>query len=255
MRRRRLLRALFFTLVAVFFLSPLIFFRNIYESAPGHRSVLPYTELKKPGHPGEKVIYEVHLGKLSLGRSVFTTLADEELEGRPVSVVRFETKLARFADTEKIYCDPVTYLPLRVERLVNMWPTTEKITEDYDQKDFKVVVSKIKGNRKEPTLVIKKGDVINNAILLPFYLRKNAALDIGYSLIARLPTKEFSLRLVSKEEVVVPAGRFVAYKFTSTPRQFEIWISDDSHRVPLKIKGSSSLGYTLEMREYHGPPQ
>lgn len=256
MKKRSVMRSLGVMTVVLIFLSPYIFFKNTYRMSPAqkpvHPQALPYSEISRPRQSGERVVYEIYLGKVPLGRAVFTDLPDVSLGGRTSTVVSFETRLARFYDREKIYSDPATYLPLRIERFVTTWPTAETIIEEYDQNKFSVTITKKKG-AKEERMVIKKNDVINNAIILPFFIRSTARLDIGYNFVARLPTREYTIRLVSKEEVEVPAGRFVAYKFESTPRQFEIWISDDQYRIPLKIKGSSGLGYTLAMREYHRP--
>jgi len=259
MKKWRLWRPVLLAVFFVFILTPFIFFKNTFKSASvrdfPERPVLPYAEIKRPSQVGEKVVYDVRMGRLFLGRSVFVVLNDEFIDKKKCNVARFDTKLVNFSDTEKIYSDQETFLPLRVERLVDIWPAKEIITEDYDQKNFRLVVNKTKGKNKEPPLLIQKSGAINNAILLPFYLRNTAKIEIGCSFKVFLPTKEFEIKLVSKEEVVVPAGKFIAYKFESDPKRFEIWISDDSLRIPLKIKGSSGLGYVMEMREYHRAPQ
>lgn len=206
-------------------------------------------EPKKPERVGEKIIYNVQFGKLNLGKAVFNHLSMTKFKGRDARLISFETRLVRFSDIERIYSDAETFLPLRVERLVSTWPFPEKITEDYDQEKFVITIKKVKRN-KEETTVIKKGNVINNAILLPYFVRDMENLRVGYNLTARLPTQEFVIELVAEEEVEVPAGKFRAYRFISKPKKFEIWISTDERRIPLKIKGANGLGYTLVMKEY-----
>ena len=198
---------------------------------------------------GEKITYHVQLGKLNLGKAVFEHLPNAELQGRKVNLMTFETKLARFTDLERIYSDPKSFLPLRVERYISTWPFPEKIIEDYDQGKFTLTIKKLKNN-KQQELVIKKGNVINNAILLPFYVRDIAQLEVGYNLTAGFPAQEFIIGLVAIEEIKVPAGKFMAYHFESRPRKFEIWISADKRRIPVKINGTSGIGYTLVMQEY-----
>ena len=183
--------------------------------------------------------------------SEFTHLPQEKLDGKNVNVMVFKTKVTRFSDTEKIFSDPDTSLPLRVERDISNWPFSEKITEQYDQKGFLLTITKLKGGKRNEQ-VIKKEDVIHNAILLPYFIRDMGNLESGFSLKARLPTQEFLITLVGIDEVVVPAGAFKAYHFISEPKKFEIWISTDEKRIPLKIRGTSGVGYILVMREYKG---
>jgi hypothetical protein len=210
---------------------------------------------RKPGFTsrrdriGEKITYYVQLGKLNLGKAVFKHLPNTELQGKKVNLMTFETRLARFTDLEKIYSDPESFLPLRVERYISTWPFPEKIIEDYDQGKFSVLIKKFKHNKQEE-IVIKKDSVINNAILLPYYVRDIAKLEVGYNLTAGLPAQEFIIELVAIEEINVPAGKFMAYRFESKPKKFEIWITVDKRRIPIKINGTSGLGYTLAMQEY-----
>lgn len=208
----------------------------------------PYSTQKRD-RIGEKITYHVQLGKLNLGKAVFEHLPDTELRGRKVNLMTFETRLARFTDLERIYSDPESFLPLRVERYISTWPFPEKITEDYDQEKFILVIKKLKNNKQEET-VIKKDSVINNAILLPYYVRDIAKLEVGYNLMAGLPAQEFIIELVAMEKLEVPAGKFMTYRFESRPKKFEIWITADERRIPAKINGTSGLGYTLVMQEY-----
>lgn len=200
---------------------------------------------------GEKITYDIRLGRLRLGRARYNHLPAVELNGRPASHMTFETKLARFSDLEKIYSDPDTLLPIKIERDVYVWPVSEKITEEYDQKNFTLVIRKYKyKSGEEKQLVIKKDGPIHNAIMLPFYLRQIDTLGAGWSMTANLPYQQFEIRLVAVEEVIVPAGSFKAYHFKSAPERFEIWVSADERKIPVKIKGSGALGYTFIMREY-----
>lgn len=198
---------------------------------------------------GEKIVYGVKLGKVSLGQAVFRQLSRAELEGRAVSLMAFETKLVRFSDTEKIYSDRDTFLPLKVERSISNWPLSEQIEEYYDQKEFTLTIIKNNGRKAVP-LTIKKDGPIHNAIMLPFYVRRAAKLDIGWSMTVNLPNQRFEMRLSGVEDTLVPAGNFRAYHFESQPKKFEVWISADERRIPLKIKGAGALGYILVMKEY-----
>lgn len=201
------------------------------------------------GRIGEKITYRVKMGALRLGRAYFKHVEYIETGAGPVSLMTFETRLARFNDLEKIYIDCETLLPLKIERGVKAWAVKEEIIEEYNQKEFTLTVTKRNGAKQEK-IFIKKDKPIHNTVLLPFSVRDTPELNIGWVFPANFPTQEFQIRLVSLEEIRVPAGIFKSYHFQSTPRKFEIWISADSRRIPLKIKGAGALGYTLEMEEY-----
>jgi len=210
-------------------------------------------EIIRPDYVGEKIIYDVKLGKLYLGKARFNNLANVQLDGRLLNLMTMETKLTQFTDMEKIYSDLETLLPVRVERDVLNWLIRERITEDYDQDNFTVTIIKNKGAMQEK-LVIKKDSHIHNAVLLPYYVRRIPKLDVGGIIIANLPTRRLEIKLVSIEDVEVPAGTFRAYHFKSTPKQIEIWISTDVRRIPLKIQGTGIFGYSMVMSEYTFAP-
>lgn len=198
---------------------------------------------------GEKMIYDVKMGKITLGKSTFLHSDRVDLDGKKVHLMIFETKLTRFIDTERIYVDPETLLPVQVERDITNFFSREKITEKYDAKEFTVNIIKKRGGRSE-NQVIKKDAPIHNAILLPHYVRRTTKLDIGSILIANLPTSRYELKLVSLDNITVPAGTFKTYHFESTPKKIDIWISADSRKIPVKIQTSAALGYVMVLREY-----
>lgn len=198
---------------------------------------------------GERISYDVRFGNIYLGRAKFSYLPKAALDGKMVNVMLFETKVARLSDSEKIYSDEVTKLPIRVERDVRTWPIFEKITEYYNQENFTLTILKNKGKKKEES-VIKRDSPIHNAISLPFYVQNIASFEIGWSMAINLPNQQFEIKLTAIEEVKVPAGVFKAYRFESVPSKFQIWVSADERRIPIKIKGLGALGYTFLMKEY-----
>jgi len=201
------------------------------------------------GSVGERITYYVRLGRVNVGQAEFCHIERIKLGGQEVDVMTFVTRLARFKDLEKIYSDSSNCLPLRIERDILLWPGRERITEEYNQKKNTLVVTKQRGKKNEKLFIQKEGS-IHNAILFPYSVRHLPRLDIGWSLEMRLPTQQFLIKLVSIEDVTVPAGTFKAYRFESVPKKFEIWITADERRIPVKLTGSGSLGYTLVMKEY-----
>ena len=204
---------------------------------------------KFPDRIGERITYDVMLSGMRVGRAVFHYQAKTELDLKQVNFFTFETKLMRFKDIEKIYGDPETFLPLRVEREISSWPKYEKIIEVYDQEKFSLNIVKTESG-KDYKQNFKKDSAIHNAIILPYMIRRIPDLAPGWNFEANLPTQKFKIELTGIEDLKILTGVLKAYHFKSTPERFEIWISADEHKIPLKIRGMSGIGYTLVMREY-----
>jgi len=197
-------------------------------------------------YAGENILYLIS----PFGKSEYANLGTVDLKGIKVNLVTFKTKVLFFEDTEKIYSDLKSLLPLLIERTVKKLWSKEYITEEYDQNKFTVVTKKFKGDRIIYNQIIKTDGPIHNGITLPFNMRMSEGLKIGWHFTARLPNK-FELELVSIDEITVPAGTFQAYHFKSTPDKFEIWINKGAPGVPLKIKGKGIINYVLLMKEYN----
>ena len=190
----------------------------------------------------EEIFYDIS----PIGTSVYRNYGEIEFRGRKVNLTVFETEVAGFRDREVIYSDPKTGLPYWVERNISDWFGKEFITEDYRQNDTRLLIIKYKDGKKVQEYKFESKGPIDNAILIPFSLRNKKGLKVGWSSDIRLP-QAFKVECVSVEEVTVSAGKFKAYHFTSTPPKFEIWISADELRLPVKIKGLGGIPYALVM--------
>lgn len=202
--------------------------------------------VKTSSYAGEVVYYTIN----PVGKAEYRDFGAVDLNGQKLNLVIFKTKVLFFEDTEKIYSDPNSFLPIKIERNVSKLWSKEYITEDYDQKKFIVVTRKFKKDKVIFEQITQAQGPIHNAITLPFYLRRSQALKIGWNFLIRIPL-EFKLTLVSIEQITVPAGKFWAYHFKSNPDKFEIWINKDLPQVPLKIQGKGVLGYVLLMKKYY----
>jgi hypothetical protein len=196
------------------------------------------------GQETEKITYEI----FPVGISVYEDMGMVDFRGKKVNLITFSTQVTGFKDTEKIYSDGKTCLPLWVERDLLMWMHKEYLTEEYVSAENRLSITKYNGGKQVDEYLFKANGPICNAVLLPFSLRKVSDLKIGWSTVIRVP-QEFKVELVSVDDVQVPAGKFKAYHFTSTPNKFEIWITADDLRIPVKIKGCGGLPYTLAMKE------
>ena len=197
-------------------------------------------------YTGENVLYLIS----PLGESEYNDLGVVDLKGSKVNLVTFRTKVLFFEDTEKIYSDPDNLLPLKVERNISKLWIKEYITEEYDQKKFTVTLRKFKGDKIIFEQVTKASGPINNAVTLPFNMRRTEDLKIGWQLTVQIPTDKFKVELVSIDEIIIPAGKFQAYHFKSIPDKGELWINKNSPRVTLKIKGKGLFNYVLAMKKY-----
>jgi uncharacterized protein (TIGR03546 family) len=193
-------------------------------------------------HAEEKIIYAVS----PIGRAEYSDEGLVELNNKSVRLITFRTRLIGFDDLEKIYSDPETLLPLKVERFVSILFGKEYLVQDHNLKTNSLVITKFIKNKKVKEYVFKADGPIHNAITLPFYLRSIPEFEIGWNFVARLP-EQFTVTLTSIDDVEVPAGKFKAYHFTSSPEKFEIWISKDKYRLPIKIKGLGGYSYTMVM--------
>jgi len=197
----------------------------------------------------EKATETIYYNISPVGISEYQDLGLVDFRGRKLNLVIFKTEVAGFKDTEKIYSDPSNGLPLWVERDISMWLKKEYITEQYIPQAKSLMITKYNKarNKKIEQHFFTADGPIHNAVLLPFIIRREPNLTIGWSYDIRLPDK-MKVTLASIEEVAVPAGKFKAYHFTSVPHKFEIWITADKARIPVKIKGVG-FPYTLVMEK------
>lgn len=198
-----------------------------------------------PFNKGEKLIYSVYCQGLKIGRSVLTFHGEERMEGKDVYHISFLTELPFFEDSEDIYADKRTFLPLRVSRLIRrMGSLTTRIEEEYDQDNFKVKIKKEKIFSSEE-FTIKKEGPIHNPILLTYYYRaKPDILKEGKFKIV-LPVADFNVELAGRETLTTSLGRFPVYLISSTPPKFTFYLTADEERIPVKIEGHNGLGYSL----------
>ncbi len=197
------------------------------------------------GSLGEKIVYSIN----PLGVSHFEDQGTVDWEGKMVNKAIFHTQVMGFNDTETIYSDTDTSLPLRVERDIKWIFKKEYIVEEYDQNNFTYTMKKYKRGKVVEEHSYSVDGPIQNTVLLPFYLRKIKDLRIGWTFKVRVP-QQFIITLSSVVDVTVPAGTFTSYHFTSSPNKFEIWISQNDRRLPVKIKGLGGMNYTMTMKEY-----
>jgi hypothetical protein len=203
------------------------------------------TQADIPDYVGESILYLIR----PFGKSVYSDLGIVDFKGMKANLVIVRTKILFFEDTERVYSDPESLLPYKLERIFSKLWIKLFITEEYDQKKFTITRKWFKGTKLVKEEIIKASGPIHNPIILPFSLRRFPDPKIGWSFTAELPDK-FKFELVSIDEITVPAGKFQAYHFKSIPDKIEIWINKNNPRVPLKIVAKGIFGCDLLMKQY-----
>ena len=202
-------------------------------------------------HASENIQYVIQPS----GESEYNNLGTVDFNGEKANLITLKTKVLFVGVMEKIFYDPVSLLPYKTERTTAGPWFKEFRTEEYDQGKFTVVIRKYKDSKLIKEKIIKSDGPIQNINLLLFYLRKQPEIKIGWHFTAKvldeLKLFKFDLKLCSIDDITVPAGRFQAYHFKSTPAKFEIWIDKNSPRIPLKIKLKGIIDCSVLMTKYH----
>jgi hypothetical protein len=239
-----------FAVVSIFFISRNSYFVN---NALGPAADSPVkSRVEANNYAGERVLYLIS----PLGRAEYNNLGLVDLNGEKVNLITLRTKILLVDDLEKIYSQPGSLLPLRIERTVSSFFGKVHSTEEYDQKRSVVIMRKFKGKKLVKEQIIKANAPVQNVIMLLFYLRDSPDLKIGWSFTVRVPAEfkpelvSIKLELVSIDEIKVTAGKFKAYHFISIPKKFEFWINKDDPRIPLKLKIKSIIDFNVLMKKY-----
>ncbi len=202
-----------------------------------------------PFRKNEKFVYDVMYKIARIGRSVLTFKGERELNGEKVYYITFDTKVPSMKDSEELYADTETFLPVEVHRKINKTlGFDEKIIEKYDQREHKVTLIQ-KSSLRDKESSIEKDSEIHNAILLVYYYRMKEGFDKNDKYQITLPTINFEVTYEGIETIETPLGEHKAHAFTSNPEKFKLWLSTDEKRLPLKIGNPSVIGYSLVLRQ------
>jgi hypothetical protein len=192
----------------------------------------------------EKIFYRISTG----GNAEYSDLGTVVMNGRKAQMVTFRTHIGGLMDGfERIYGEPDSFLPLRIERDVLFLIRKERLIELYWPKKCAVSIKKYVNGKFAAEYRYSKERPVQNAILLRSYLKSVKDLHVGWSTEILIPDK-YIVTLIAIEDVEVPAGKFTAYHFKSNPRKFEIWVTRDPDHVPVKLAVTGGYRTTLEMK-------
>jgi hypothetical protein len=220
---------------------------GVYQRAMSPAELIAAGSVKYqiPFVKGEQLIYSVRANGMTVGRSTLTYRGEVELEGKPVHYVTFQTVAMGVDDTEHIYAQLNTFLPVKVRRDIVKLGKKQVLTEKYDQAKGRVEIFDADMPEK-PVQVYEKGLPYSNPILLTYYFRaKETGFTEGKIYPVVLPKLQFDLKFVGDQDVTTANGTFKAFYFSSKPDQFKFWLGQGVDRVPLKIEQTGFMGYSL----------
>ncbi len=196
-----------------------------------------------PFKTGEEIRYNVKKFGVKAGTATLRFEGQTQLNGKSAYLIVFTVKGLNFFDEERIYVDPYSFLPIQVDRDVNVFGKEEKITEVYDHQAGQVVLTKKKGDREVQETIEKQGK-IENIYGFIYRYRRDGSFGEGETIKLSLPTKDMSFQLEGKEKISLGRKQYEAYIMESHPRQFRVWFDESPKKIPLRIDGAMGFGQT-----------
>ena len=206
-----------------------------------------------PAHPfavGERLVYDVKFGPLTVGTATMQVLGVESVRGRQAYHTRFEVRggnrLYRVADRYESWFDARSLASLRYLQDINQGNyTRESLFEIYpDERRFIE-----QGKAPEPTVEhpLDEGSFIYWLRTIPLEVGRTYSFD-RYFRPDRNPVR---IEVLRRERIRVPAGTFDAIVVRpvikargifSEGGRAELWFADDSTRRMLQMKSRLSFG-------------
>lgn len=215
-----------------------------------------------PFRVGERAEYQVKFGALSVGSASMHVTGVEEVRGIPAWHTVFRLKggtfFYRVNDVFESWIDRRSFASLRFYQTQHEGPTErEKRYEIYPDRGTYVEMDK-----DPPRTHQGVREPLDDGSFL-FYVR-TLPLEVGKTYQSnryfRPDRNPVTIRVVRRETVEVPAGRFtcvVVQPVIKTPGIFsengraEVWLTDDAQHVVVQIKSKLSFGsINLYLRSY-----
>jgi hypothetical protein len=210
----------------------------------------PMRQVPVPFSIGERLEYDVKFGVLKVGSGRMEVLGIEEIRGRQAWHTAFTVKGGTFFykvnDRLESWIDTETFASLRhVQDLQEGKRDRERRFEIYPDR----LVYTENDSEERPTA----RDPLDDGSFL--YFIRTVPLSVGqtydFPRYFRPDRNPVRVRVLRKESVKVPAGRFAAIVIQpiikskgifSENGQAEIWLSDDERRIMLQMKSNLSFG-------------
>lgn len=199
--------------------------------------------------PGEVLTYTIRKFGVKAGEAVIEYRGLVDLEGQQKILITFVAKGFNFLDDEKIFADPETLLPVRVERELNIFGKRERIVEFYDIEKKTVTIKKYDNDAVIEEIVFKKEEPIDNLYCYIFRYRQSGLFKEGEAFRMPLPTKDVDFKIIRQERVAALQDRQNAWYMQSQPPEYHVWFSQDPRKIPLRIDGGGGLAKTVMVLE------
>lgn len=202
---------------------------------------------------GEKITYSIKKFGVKAGTAVLHFVGPAEVKGQKVFLIIFRATGFNFLDEEKIYADPLTLLPLQIERNLNIFGSKERIVEYYSSGPPQVrVVKRTEGKTAE--MLLKSDQVVDNIYCFIARYRLQGQFKPGEVLALNLPTQRVEIVLKDQQRIAAAGKNYEAYFLQSRPAKYRLWFDSKEGKLPLRIDGTSRIGPTVMiMQKYEGP--
>lgn len=196
--------------------------------------------------PGEKLHYSVKQLGIKAGDATLEYKGDTYLAGKKYTLITFTARGFNFFDEERIYADPVTLLPFKVLRELNILGNKESIVEEYLSEDGFVRVSKTaEGKTTVQHISVSGGGAADNIYTFLYRIRRQAQVKSGAVFDLHLPTMTLKLQGVQEVKFNALGKVFQSLMFKSVPPKYTIWFDPGPQQLPLRIAGSIGISNTV----------
>ncbi len=188
--------------------------------------------------PGEKIYYKIVQLGIKTGRASLTFAGPRIYRQKKLILIVFQAQALNFFDQERIFLNPSDFMPLFVERNLNIFGKKEKITEEYGQGYIRI----IKGKSQQ---TINSAGWPDNIYAFIYRYRCQGTFQIGDTLAIHLPNKDINIRLVKQNSVDAAGKGYDAFYMESDPADYKIWFDTSAKKIPLRISGAIKMANTV----------
>ncbi|MBN3040709.1 MAG: hypothetical protein JW867_06240 [Candidatus Omnitrophica bacterium] len=187
----------------------------------------------------KKISYSVSFNGMSSGDIEWEYLGKEKIDGKEVEVlsVNSDTTILNLFDLtskEKVYLDPSTYLPYKVERDLKVFGKDEVVQEYYNQE--KGYVKLVRNDGQEKVDILKQDKPIHNILALLYFFPDNIAFESGKWLDFNLPTQKIKIKMVKERFLNVDSQKKETYFLLGRgAKHFSLWL-DKKNSLPLRLE-------------------
>lgn len=186
---------------------------------------------------GEIIKFGIYSYAIRVGSGQLNYAGLKTIDAKLCRHIIFKASTFSVNDEEDVYGGLDFAFPKRVERNVTLFGRNEAITENYEQDNKSVSISKRVDNSSPETENIRSQEQLSNVLLLIYQLRNDPDIKEGKTYHINLPTQKFDLVVGAKERIKVPLGVFDVFFIESKPPKYKIWMEAKDSRIPVKIQG------------------